>query len=88
MTDADSRLAQMAAKLLALTIEVGRRGSAQNEVERAAELHQERKLYPRLVISMPHDGSAVHLLATLHDPETDETVVQLFAGEAVESTIQ
>jgi hypothetical protein len=59
-------------------------GSSANDVARAAALHDAGKLYPRLTITSPHGGGAVRVELTLCDPETDETAIQMFVGEATE----
>lgn len=80
--DAHSKLATTAADLLGLLIEVAQAGSSAQAVDEAAKLHDSRKLYPRLIVSAPHGGGAVHLLLTLNDPQTDKPVVRMFEGTA------
>lgn len=80
--DRSARLASMAARLLALVMEDAQASSNPATVAEAAKLHDERGLYPRLTIAMPHRGGAVKLELVLCDPTTDEPLVSMFEGTA------
>lgn len=78
--DPHAKLASMAAKLLAIAIDVNERGADPEEYARIVKLHDAEKLYPRLVIRSPHGGGAVSLQLSLCDPATGEEVERLFEG--------
>lgn len=80
--DRDSRLASLAASWIGLVIRHANATSSPEAVAEAKRLHDTERLYPRLTIAAPHGGGAIRLELTLHDPETDEIVVSMFAGEA------
>ncbi len=84
----DIMLATVAADLLSLVIGTAYDGSNPEDVERAAILHDSRKLYPRLTITTPHGGGAVRLELALCDPVSDAPMVSMFSAEAVCEVIQ
>ena len=81
--DREERLIQMAAQLLNISMQVAQEFSAASEVQNAAELHDRRKLYPKLTITSPHGGAGIHLQVVLCDPVTDDPIVRMFEVTAV-----
>lgn len=88
LTNSESRLVSMAAKLLSIAIRTAQAGSDPAEVARAAALHDSERLYPRLTITAPHGGGAVRLEVLLLDPATDEPVARLLEIEAEGNLLQ
>lgn len=88
LTDSETRLISMAAKLLSIAIRTAQAGSDPAEVARAAALHDAERLYPRMTITAPHGGGGIRLEVMLHDPADDDPVIQLFVAEAEGSLMQ
>lgn len=88
LTDSESRLVSMAAKLLSIAIRTAQAGSDPAEVARAAALHDSEKLYPKMIVTAPHGGGGIRLEVMLLNPATDEPVVRLFEAEAEGSLLK
>ncbi|MGB4248546.1 MAG: hypothetical protein WBJ75_12585 [Pseudohongiellaceae bacterium] len=83
--DREERLIQMAAQLLNISMQVAQEFSAASEVQNAAELHDRRKLYPKLTVTSPHGGGGIRIELVLCDPKTDEALVSMYQAIALES---
>lgn len=81
-TTESARIAEMAARLLGLLLAEAQSFSDPAEVAEAARIHDKERAYPRMTVSMPHNGGAVRLELVLCDPRTDEPLVSIFTGEA------
>lgn len=75
-------LADMAARLLGDLLSAAQSCSDPAVVAEAVRIHDTEMAYPRLTISMPHNGGGVSLSLVLCHPTTDEPLVSLFTGEA------
>ena len=78
----ETRLAELAAKLLGLSFAVAARGSSEDDLIASKRTHDDEKLWPRLTITAPHGGGGVKVELTLHDPHTDEAVIRMIEIEA------
>ncbi len=88
LTDSETRLISMAARLLSIAVRTAQVGSDPAEVARAADLHDREKLYPKMIISSPHGGGGIRLEVLLLDPANDEPVVRLLEIEAKGELLQ
>lgn len=88
LTDSESRLVSMAAKLLSIAIRTAQAGSDPSEVRRAAALHDSEELYPKMTITSPHGGGGIRLEVMLLNPATDEPVARLLEIEAKGDLLQ
>ena len=81
--DREERLIAMAAQLLSISMQVAQEFSSANEVQNAADLHDRKKLYPKLTVTAPHGGAGIHLQVELCDPVTDQPAVRMFEVTAL-----
>lgn len=77
----EERLLTMAAQLLQLALRASQKANSQETREQILGVHKSDRLYPRLVISAPHEGGSALLDLAFYDPETDEKVVHLMSLE-------
>jgi len=83
----EQNLIAMAAKLLSVAFQTAQLGSDPAERANAVALHDDEKLYPRLVITACHGSlRQTRLELVLCDPHTDETVVRMLeiTGDTLE----
>lgn len=84
-TDTWAGIADQAARLLGGLMAEVRSFNDPAMVAEASRLHDKRRAYPRLSVTMPHLGGAVRLELVLCDPHTNEPLVSMFSGVALTS---